>query len=227
MHSRAVLFVILAAIAPAGTAWAHDVPPPPREPYRWVVPPPGVERPAPEGTVSTVDLTQAGSVPTTVTTPDRQAHLVLSQGAFAPRGSAAAVEVSVEPVDSRGEGPAPQGFALDGNAYRVLAEYVPSGRPAPLSEPVTLSLQYPAHGHMLLIQDGGSWRRVRSNGLATQRVVVGVVEQTGVYVAAARPGGPGPRAAEGLPGWLLPASGAAVILVLIGLDRVVRRRAED
>ena len=227
MHRCLASLVIVAALLPAGPTAAHDVPPPPREPYRWVAPPPGVERPAPEGTVSTVELTPAGSAPATVTTPDRQAHLVLSQGAFPSRGPAEAVEVRVEPVDPRTEGPPPEGFTVDGNAYRVLAGYMPSGRPAPLSEPVTLSLQYPAHGHMLLIQDGGSWRRVRSNGLATQRVVVGVVEQTGVYVAAARPGGPGPGAAEGLPGWLLPASGAAVILVLIGLDRVVRRRAED
>ena len=114
----------------------------PLAPYRWVDPPPelAATNQAPSSGRFDVTLGPQGSEAATFVLSDNQATFILPAGVFAPQTGQDRVRLRVDPVDPASLGPAPDGMAVFGNAYRLRATYQPGGRPV---EPVPAAVRAP------------------------------------------------------------------------------------
>ncbi len=162
-----------------------------------------------------VALGPNGSQIDAVSTGDGQAQLLLGTGAFPASAGQTAVAVDVEPLDPAGLAPPPQGLVLAGNAYKLTARYLPSGRPiGAVTGQSNLSLVYPLltihisgpASHVLLASpDGKRWtHRLGNDTPGTQQVAAGI-DRLGFYVVAVPPAPP------------VPAGRRSSTLVLIGI----------
>jgi hypothetical protein len=174
-------------------------------PYRWVHPPPdlaaGNQRP--DSGDFTIALKNGTSAPGAFPTNDLQVHLLVSQGAFPPSGSATAIHLTVTPLDpatlSR-----PPGYSILGNVYRVRATYQPGGQAVGSVVKATyLTLAYPAivtHSlqHLVLeSKDGRTWTTLKSNDdLSTLRATA-PIRSFGYFAAGVRGGLPSPSPSGG------------------------------
>ena len=162
--------------------------PPP--PYHWVRPPANLaagNQPPPPGS-GRIALTAEGSRPASIATDDAQAVAVFPGGAIEARVGESRIDVRIIPLDPATIGPPPGGFRFDGNAYRVEAVYMPSGRPAVLRQTAAASVifRYPAHADDILRRDGQTWTPLHAEVVMTTLQVFGTTGQLGVFVATAK-----------------------------------------
>lgn len=198
---------------------------PPR-PYRWVDPPPEFadeNQPPLSGTLELV-LGRMGSNADSLITGDGQAQVTFGDRVFRPAGEERAVRAQISPVDPAQFGPPPAGLPFNGNAYEVEAEYLPSGRPAPVAREISMALRYPSHATVILRWDGGGWDRLETGLISANLTVFAATAELGVYVPAGRP----QPATRGFPwgtlGYL--SVGAAALAVALGV-RARRRGAAE
>jgi hypothetical protein len=161
---------------------------PPR-PYRWVVPPPefaGQNQPPLSGTIDLV-LGRMGSKADSLITGDGQAQVTFGDRAFRPMGEERAVRAQITPVDPAQFGPPPAGLPFNGNAYEVEAEYLPSGRPAPVAREISMAMRYPTHATVILRWNGDGWDRLETGLISANLTVFAATTELGVYVPAGRP----------------------------------------
>ena len=214
-------------------------------PYRWVDPPEplaGTNLP-PEGATNTVRLTRRGSEPFSLATGDSQAVIVLPDRLFPRRGADREVQLEITPLDADSLGvPAPdidgQPGEFQGNAYRVVATYLPSGRPADIPPTddctprgdtlpcLTVSMVTPYGAIALFRLEGDRWERFA--GQEVPSGIFGDSKETGTFVAVAEEG----RIANSVPNTEVPskvgdwiALGLAV-LAMLGAAFFYRKRMD-
>lgn len=117
---------------------------PPPAPYRWVQPPKGVAgNGTPGAGTGTISLAQiasrggpgpVGSAETppaaSAATPDTQAILYFDRSSVSAQPGQTSIKVSLTPQDPEKVGKAPRGLSFWSNAYRITADYQPSGQSA-------------------------------------------------------------------------------------------------
>ena len=192
----------------------------PPTPYRWVDPPPELAStnlaPAP-GTFR-VELGNRGSLTAVLTTTDAQVTLILPKGSFPAREGARAVEVSIEPLAASAVDPPPPPLEIEGNVYRLEANYVPSDEPAELAAEARVVLTYPfsagAHPGNTIVHgtDGATWTTVDTNDLPSIQQADAPIQALG-YVAVA--GDPTATSAPGITDG--GSSSVATIAIVAGL----------
>jgi hypothetical protein len=198
----------------------YDTGPLPSEPYRWVDPPPELAAGnlAPEGTKQEVALTEdAGSVASSIVTPDGQAALVLRQGSFGPKLGEIAVMVDIQPADPERIDEPPASTGYDGNAYVITATYAKDGSTATLLNPGTVVLRSPLGGTRLLRhQPGTGWVSVgEETPIAASLQVFGETTQLGTFVVG--------LTIHGKPFPTLPVSLGATAVAVAAAGYVARR----
>jgi hypothetical protein len=192
--------------------------------YRWVKPPPELRsgNKAPAGTVAPVALGPSGSTAVTVSTPDDQVLVSLAAGAFPPSAGQTGLQVSVEPLDPAPLPPPPAGIAVQGNAYRVVVSYVPSGTTATASQPVDVTLRYPVDATKVILLAGAAsepaWKVLPTTLESASLAVDATTSQLGVMAAAGQSPASSPRRT---PGWVYVAAAAA--LVVAGIPTLLGR----
>lgn len=192
----------------------------PPEPYRWVDPPPdaleGIGEPfGGEETISVEDNFGAF----TVFTDDGQAQATMLVDAVELPPGEESIAMTITPLDPEAVGPPPSGLRFDSNAYRIEAEYVPSGDPVVVTDEATVLLRYAVHAEEILRRDGDEWRPLETTVLQGTLQLVTNTPELGVFVAAGpdvEETGPGPALWIGL--------GAGAVALLIGLEVFLRRR---
>lgn len=217
---------------PVRPLYDGGAPPPP---YRWVNPPAAftADNQAPQGTTKTFDLSGERSPSQAISSEDTQASIVFSDGGIEVPAGATAVEVTITPLDTKPLPPAPKGFAVEGNAYRFEAVYLPSREPVRFTDPCpevtscgTVILRWPLVGTALYRLDGDGWTEVKDaqHLAAPSFQIYGNVEGLGTYVAAGAPVAPGGD--DGFANMLALALGAvAVIASIIAARFLPARRA--
>lgn len=165
-------------------------------------------------------------------TTDEQFFAVFGEGACRPRRSQTAIRVDVQPLDPAGLGALPAGLLVTGQAYRLRARYVPSGRPVEaFAADVTVGLAYrrseltaPGARTLLYSLDGKGWTRIQTGDAQDPDRATGRLPAPG-YVLLAAPSGasaPDETAGDRLRR-LLPFVLLAVILVALLVARRRRR----
>lgn len=183
------MYLVIAAATwpavPVRILYEGDAPPPP---YHWVRPPANLaagNQPAPLGNGRIV-LAPAGSRPASIATDDAQAVAVFPEGAIESRAGESRIDVRIIPLDPGAIGAPPAGFRYDGNAYRVEAAYVPSGRPVALRQAASVILRYPIHSDEIFRRDAQVWTPLRAEVVQATLQIFGTTAQLGVFVAAAK-----------------------------------------
>jgi hypothetical protein len=197
--------------------------------YRWVVPPPGLEKDNKQPAKKAVDLPLGpnGSAPTDVATDDGQAIVGLDTGSVPTAPPATLARLAMSPVDSATLGPLPDGLLAEGNAYRVAIDYQPSGPAvATLAKPGTIGLTAAAPVDALLFSpDGREWQTVeaRPYGAPWEYGQTAPLAATGYYLPAGRTP-PHARARGGVPvAVLAPIVGAVVLVMAVAFTVTIRR----
>jgi hypothetical protein len=191
----------------------------PPAPYRWVDPPADLAptNVEPVSETSEVELGNRGSVTAILSTDDAQVTVVLPRGAFPEARRQRGVRVRIEPLAADEVEPPDPPQRILGNAYRLRANYVPSGEPAPLEIDARVVLVYPFfptdHGEHAVIAsaDGETWSAVETNDFRSIQQADGPIETLG-YVAVAQTGTtptPTPGAENG--------ADVATIAIVVGL----------
>jgi hypothetical protein len=195
-------------------------------PYRWVNPPPDLastnEQPA-AGAFS-LQITSAGTLPSTFVLSDNQATLSFAKGAIPVRGDATEAHIAVEPEDPEPLGALPGGLTAFGNAVHLGVTYTGGASVSGFDAPVDVSLVYPvtltlhaASHEILWSADGQRWRRLRSKDSAVLQQATASVPGPGYVLvgAVASPVSPTPSTTPGESNTL-----SIVLLVVAGLSFV-------
>lgn len=216
-----------------------------QQPYRWVDPPAALAdtNMPPEGATNTVRVGRRGSEPFSVTTGDSQTTVVLPDRLFPRRGGDREVQIEVTPVDADTLGAAApdidsQPGEFQGNAYRVAATYLPSGRPAEIPPTddcaprgqtlpcMTISMMTPYGAVAMFRLEGDRWERFQAQEVTTG--IFGDSPKAGTFVAVAERG----RIANSIPDTEVPskvgdwiALGMAV-LAMLGAAFFYRKRMD-
>ena len=211
----------------------------PPAPYNWASPPPALaptNKPPESGSYS-LDVSGA-SQPGVFQTNDRQAVLILPQGAVPPSPGATTVSITLSPLDPAKVGAPPTGLAIAGNVYRIDGAYRPGGGPvthlvggqaeAALVYPLTTSTR-----HILLqSSDGRTWTKLpTSDSLANHQVLATKVTKLGYFAVAVPASGASPappQSSSGGTGGIITGviAALAVIVLLLALRaEYTRRRA--
>ena len=230
VRSGAVLAVLYLAVAALTVAIAKpsDVRPVydgfgshPQGIYLWLNPPNGAagnERPH----VGTAQILIEGSVSLSnvATTDDGQALATFESGAIPPNPPDRMAEATLVPFDSTTLGALPEGLQAEGNAYRLTAEYRPSGTSVTgLQTKGVIALTAAGTTDVLLHSaDGRTWREVAG---ATafgpgSRGMTGSFETLGYYLPASSPD---VRAAADDGSWV---PIAAALLLGVGVGALAR-----
>lgn len=193
--------------------------------YRWVKPPPGLEKDNKQPSEKVVDvaLDATGSPPTNAATDDGQAIAGLDTGSVPAHFPDTVVRLMVKPVDPATLGPLPAGLRPESNAYDVTMTYQPSKTAVSnLAKPGTIALTAAAPVDALLFSvDGKEWQTIEARPFGDPTVYgqFAPLAGTGYYLSASR--NPPRRRAASAPAPLVVAAlvgliiGAAVALVLV------------
>ena len=159
----------------------------PLPPYQWVRPPQNQaqDNKQPRGQTGTLQLGPQGSQAAEVSTDDLQAIMTFPAGAVGPQPGESSVTVTITPLDANAVGAAPSGRSFDGNAYRFEATYTASGRPAVLTQPVTVVLRYAIHARTVLRFEGETWAALKSSVFTGSQQLVANSDRLGTFTSAA------------------------------------------
>lgn len=182
-------------LQPVRPLYDGGAPPPP---YRFVTPPDAfkADNQKPTTTTKTFPVKAGRSPSQAIASDDSQASIVFSDGGFVVPKGATGVEVTITPLDPATKPAAPKGLALEGNAYRFDAVYLPSRDPLTLTSPcpevtscATIILRWPLTGTHLLKEDAGAWKTVTGvqHLPSPSFQIYGNVESLGTYIAAGVP----------------------------------------
>jgi hypothetical protein len=195
------------------------------QPYHWVSPPPSLAKGnrRPDSGDFTVAF-QKGRIEAGVfSTNDQQATVVFSLGAIPPKGQARSVHLTVRPLDPATVAPAPKGYSVLGNVYRIEATYEPGGDPvtAVAKHPLVVLL-YPAtitHGlqrNLAYSADEKTWSRLKTTDDPTAFQASSTVSRlNGLYAVITRGGG------SPVPSGSAPGTASPVPWVVIGIAAAV------
>lgn len=182
----------------------------PPQSYAWVNPPAefAKDNRKPTDVTQDVNLGPEGSVASNATTSDGQAIAGLDTGSVPPHFPDTAVRVQLTPVDPGTLGPLPAGLRPEGNAYRVVLTYQPSGQPVTtLAKPGTIALTAAAPASTLLFSaDGQTWQDVNGKPFGDNNGLFAQLTAPGYFVPASH--NPARTATAGTGG-----SGAAAAIV--------------
>jgi hypothetical protein len=207
----ALAVIVHARIAPAMRPLYDGLAP--AAPYRYADPPPDLEaeNELPEPGEGIVDIVGKGTAASSISTGDGQMQVVLPKGAFPARKGEKRVDVRIEPLAPEPPLEIGDGVVVEGNAYRVSAEYGKSGEPAALERPMTAVLRYPSFATVMVRRDGNAWRRLETQISQASLQLFADSEEIGEFATAGRPHTPGWRR------WLpYAAGGAGVVAGVIG-----------
>ena len=208
----------------------------PPQPYRWVSPPPDLAsgNEPPSSGVFHVPLAANGSRSKVFFSSDNQITVVVPKAAFDDRPGQFEVTLRVDPLDPATLGSPGTKLDVFGNAYRIRAEYQPSGDDAPLKLPLDVILIYPvtvdlhASLHQLYTSpDGQTWEAQEGSDSLAQQQAEGPMPALGFAMVAGDPGA-SPIAPAGGSGSRTSVAIVLIVLAgcvgLIGLGLIVRGR---
>jgi hypothetical protein len=163
----------------------------PAPPYQWVDPPSqfAAGNVPPHAVARDIPLTAAGSGLTSVSSGDAQVVVNIPDGAVPPKPPDTAVAVAFEPMAPKSFGPPPAGLRLDGNVYRILLAYKPSGqRLETVAKPGNIVMGLPEPGETILFSvDGKRWERLTTQPVGGPTTLGTRFERAGYYVGGATP----------------------------------------
>jgi hypothetical protein len=189
--------------------------------YRWVNPPKDLT------TRNLPPLPARGDIPLqpnhgfSVGTGDGQAQFTGSSLAFPGGKGRSVVRVKITPLDPAKVGPVPSGYSFDGNAYRIEATYLPSGKPAVLTKNASVILRYPRSATKILRWTGSVWEPLKTQSVHVTLQVFTQTREVGTFV----PAGPPTSSSSGGLGWI--AYGAAGLALLSALLAWWLRRGSE
>jgi hypothetical protein len=159
----------------------------PLPPYQWVRPPQNQaqDNKPPRGQTGKLELGPQGSQAAEVSTDDLQAIITFPAGSVGPEPGESSVTVTITPLDANAVAAAPSGRSFDGNAYRFEAVYTASGKPAALTQPVTVVLRYAIHARTVLRFEGETWAALKSTAFAGSQQLVANSNRLGIFTSAA------------------------------------------
>lgn len=227
------LYLLSAAVSahldPLASAPVLDgLAPPPL--YRWVDPPPPLAsvNEAPEPAAVRIGLDPVtGSAAGVFPTPDLQADIALAAGAIRPHGADTAVRLTITPLAPVSDVRVPEGVAIAGNVYRIVATYLPSrARVDSLRSGGQVVLAYPLlftgvgfTDAMLRSSDARTWTAIPSTDSVARQLVHAPVDALG-YFAVGQTGIPAGPSAAGSSGRAPPIL-LGVASVVVGIALVV------
>jgi hypothetical protein len=161
----------------------------PAVPYRYVDPPRDLAKSnaKPDTGEGTIDLPKTGSASTSVTTGDGQMQVVFPKGVFAARAGAKVVTVRIVPLAPPPPLKVAAGLEITGNAYLVKATYDATSRVARPAKPVTAVLRYPIKATEMVVREGSSWRKLRSQNSQASLQLFANSPIIGTFAAAGPP----------------------------------------
>lgn len=193
----------------------------PPQPYQYVDPPQDLRdtNVVPKPLDETYDVGGDSSQGLTFTTPDGQVQVIVDSDALGARRGERSVRIRITPLGPRGLPEPGDGLFVQGNAYRIQANYERSKAPVALAKPATIIVRYPFAATKLGRLDGPRWRVLRSQLLEPSLQVFAESRELGIFAAVGPPHG-GRR-------WWIPliAAGAGIVAALIGY-RAGRRRTK-
>jgi hypothetical protein len=209
--------------------------PPP--PYRWVSPPPDLastNKPPATGRFTLRLDPATGSKADVFSTADGQVSLALGEGAIPARAGQDSVALTITPMAPAAGAEVPRKLQIAGNAYRIAAQYQPSGTPVVrLRSPARLVLAYPLpidvavyHHTLLHSKDGSSWTTLRSTDSLVGQLVHADVGELGFFSvgqAVLGTAGPSSSSGGGTVFVVVLVAGAAVLATIVVAE--IRRRA--
>jgi hypothetical protein len=189
-------------------------------PYQWVKPPAqfAANNIKAAGGTSDIVFASGKSKAGVAASVDQQFIADVSAGAFAVHGDDTKVHATVTPLDPASVAAPANGVHADGNVYRLVFAYEPSGAPvAKLAVPgdVVMSSPFPTAA-LLYSADGTSWQQIPSQQVGGVSTVGGTFDRPGYYVAGSK-GTAAVTTAGGASGG---SSGTIVIAVVVGLVAV-------
>jgi hypothetical protein len=209
----------------------------PPQPYRWVSPPPDLTstNQPPSSGVFQVPLDKNGSRPEVFVTSDNQVTIIVPASTFDLRPGQTKVSLSVDPIDPATLSPVGEQLTVFGNAYRIHAEYEPSGDTAPPATPLDVVLVYPvtpnlhASTHQLYVStEGTAWQEQKGADSAAQQQAEGPMPELGYVVVAGKespaPISPSPAGSSGTNTTSIVLIVVAVCVGLVGIGLLVRGR---
>ena len=214
----------------------------PPKPYRWVRPPPALAPTNQDPESGSYTLTVSPkSQPGVFQTNDRQAVLILPQGAIPPSPGATSVSLTLTPLAPTAVGSPPAGLAVAGNVYVVRGKYEPGGKPVTrlLTGQSEAALVYPLTNstrHVVLRSaDGKAWAKLPStDSLANHQVLATKVNSIGYFAVGVPASGfspqPNSSSSGGVGGavtGIIAALAAVVLLLAVRAEFVRRRNARE
>jgi hypothetical protein len=165
----------------------------PKQPYRWVTPPPerAEANKPPAAAERMLAFKASGEVdPQSVSTGDLQAHVIfeksLDAAEYSATGASNEVRLTITPLDPLTVGAKPAGRFFDTNAYRIEATY-PSGKPVEACE-CDIVLTYAVHSTDVRRWTGTEWAKLeRLSADRSGLQIYGFTPMLGTFVAT----GPG------------------------------------
>lgn len=205
----------------------------PLAPYRWVDPPPELAAsnlpPAPGA--FTLDLGVEGV--RLFFTKDNQATVIVHAGAIPRAPGQRSVKLTVDPVAPSGLPDPGGGLVAFGNAVRIDAVYLPSGRRVPgLEKKLDVALIYPqtstltSSSHQILYSaDGKRWQTLKtSDALVLHQASTSITGFGTILVAAVPEKTPINQPGSGRSPFLVVAVVVAVCVILVGVGLILRNR---
>ena len=163
----------------------------PQPTYRWVNPPPEFKagNPTALSGKQDVDLGPDGPNQITAATDDAQVLLTFTKPAIAAHAGDTGMTVAIQPLDPKKLSPLPSNVREDGNAYKIVMSYRPSGDPVPgLSQPGNIFLTYPTSADRIEFSpDGKTWQSIKATRVGNNLQLGGDFSKPGFYEAAGLP----------------------------------------
>jgi len=195
----AALYVVVAQLSfrdglvPTKPLYDGTGPPPP---YRWVNPPPELAKTntKPSSGSGTTPIGPKHSPAYNVNTDDAQASVIFPPDGIVPMPGQTSMKITLTPLDPATVASSPPGLDYDGNAYKIMAVYQPSGKPVDIPNVVcsltnanacaTVVLRYAFNATKLYRLDGTSWTEVPSQRATSALQIYGNTNKLGVFAAA-------------------------------------------
>jgi hypothetical protein len=136
-----------------------------------------------------LDLGPSGPNQMEAATDDAQVLLTFTKAAVPPHPGDTGLTVAIQPLDPKTLSPPPSTVRVDGNAYKLLMTYRPSGDPVPgLTQPGNMFLSYPTSADRIVFSpDGKAWQQIKATRVGNNLQLGGDFTKPGYYEAAGPP----------------------------------------
>jgi hypothetical protein len=117
--------------------------------------------------------------------------LTFVKTAVPPHTGDTGLTVAIQPLDPKKLSPPPSTVRVDGNAYKIVMTYRPSGDAMPgLTQPGNMFISYPTSADRIEYSpDGKAWQEIKATRVGNNLQLGGDFTKPGYYAAAGPPNG--------------------------------------